>query len=689
MEHMEQIDITIIVPVYRKEENIRRGLDSITRQTLHNIEVLVILNTLDEKTSVICYEYLEKDNRFKIFKSDNKNIVALCNEAILDAKGKYIAFAFPSDWAEPEMYETLFNQAVKHNIDVIYSILYIHKNNKKHINMDWIDGPHLLNAVIKDKWRWANVLIKGPGIRGCILKKDFLNKNNIRFNAESRSLQASLIVFTFFVFDLMTSFFIYRGAYCHCAVEEENPNDDSLKRAVELIDEHAHLLSLIIGNSEDKAIQAEIAKASIDIEYLYRNICVGYAQKKYLLNYAIHKLKRYFPSLKDNVYLERSMKKNLKRLTSHPNISSFFDKDNLHIKILSLLIDLKIGPNVSYLRVFRFPIIFLKFKDNYSTCNICKIPLRRTKTTVRDGHIKKTKYYYLWIRLGKKLETEEEIKKYFMGLRISKQPNIQAQLSSLRKQISIMPLQPDIVYYSGMANIVTQVHSRVFHQFKHSNIGKSIAILGTGPSFNFAPNIVKSKIIACNRSFLLIRDREPDYIFAHDYINAQDYFDEMLKKSCPIFLGHFILGSHNDHKVAPEIIRTRDNIYNYYSGFLFHKSIRTEIEYFPLSTFTSIIDPALHFALFTSPEVIYLIGCDASLEGYANKNHVQYELASTEKIIAGHLKFRIFRDTHYPETRIISVNPVGLRGVYEDVYTKEFLEHHDIGVPNPTIISEI
>lgn len=683
------VDVSIIIPVCGRQENIRRCLDSVIHQTLQSLEVIIILDVQDGETISICNDFCQKDIRLKTLKSGNKNVAALCNEAISDANGRYIGFVFSSDWVEPEMYETLCKQAAKHGTDVIYSFPYTHKDNKKQIDMHWVDGPHLLNAVIKDKWRGANIFIKGPGIRGCILNKDFLNKNNIRFNAELDNLQASVINFSFFIFYLMSSFFVYRGAYCHFEIEDEKPDEAASKKAMKLIDGHVRLLNTINGNAENMAIQAEIAKACIDLENLYRNSCAGYMQKKLFLNSAIQSLGAYLHHLKDNRYLNHSQKKLFKRIVRHPYVFAFFDKQNLHIKAIRFFVDIKLKPNVSYLRILRFPIIFIKANESYSTFNICKIPLRRTKITVYDKNIKKTKYYYFWMPLLKKLETNEEIKRYFLGIRITQKPNIQAQLSYLTQQISQLPSHTDIVYYSGMMNIVTQVHSRVFPQFKHSNVGKTIAILGTGPSFSFAPEILNSKIIACNRSFMLIGDKEPDYIFAHDYINAQDYFDEILKKSCPIFLGHFIVGGHNDHKVAPEIIRTQENIYNYYSGFLFHKSIRTEIEYFPLATFTSIIDPALHFALYSSPEIIYLIGCDASLDGYANKNQVQYELASTEKIRNGHLLLRRFRDTHYPSTRIISVNPLGLRGVYEDVYTEEFLKQQEIEIKNPVIVDKI
>ena len=35
-----------------------------------------------------------------------------------------------------------------------------------------------------------------------------------------------------------------------------------------------------------------------------------------------------------------------------------------------------------------------------------------------------------------------------------------------------------------------------------------------------------------------------------------------------------------------------------------------------------------------------------------------------------------FAEVYYPETEIISVNPIGLKGLFRDVYTESFLTEH-------------
>ena len=143
--------------------------------------------------------------------------------------------------------------------------------------------------------------------------------------------------------------------------------------------------------------------------------------------------------------------------------------------------------------------------------------------------------------------------------------------------------------------------------------------------------------------------------------------------------------------MTPEQFRDIENVYTYYflPGFYSSIFIKSQIESFPLADFSTVVHPALHFALYTNPDCIYLIGCDTSRGGYANKNILQFD-TNIPNMIIGYKKLKDLKEREYPNTRIISVNPVGLKGIFEDVYTKKFLENEpEVNKTNLTIIDEI
>jgi hypothetical protein len=71
----------------------------------------------------------------------------------------------------------------------------------------------------------------------------------------------------------------------------------------------------------------------------------------------------------------------------------------------------------------------------------------------------------------------------------------------------------------------------------------------------------------------------------------------------------------------------------------------------------------MQFILYTHPEQIFLLGCDCSLNGHFYDQKQSLEVGP---VIENWKRLKRFAQTYYPDTRIISVNPIGLKGVFEE-----------------------
>ena len=71
--------ISIIVPVYNTEKFLAQCLDSICRQTLNNLEFLVIDDGSTDRSGAICDEYAARDPRIKVFHTENHGLSAARN----------------------------------------------------------------------------------------------------------------------------------------------------------------------------------------------------------------------------------------------------------------------------------------------------------------------------------------------------------------------------------------------------------------------------------------------------------------------------------------------------------------------------------------------------------------------------------------------------------------------------------
>ena len=101
-----------------------------------------------------------------------------------------------------------------------------------------------------------------------------------------------------------------------------------------------------------------------------------------------------------------------------------------------------------------------------------------------------------------------------------------------------------------------------------------------------------------------------------------------------------------------------------------------DIARMPLHGYSSSVFCALQFAFYTNPKKIYLYGCDTSDAGHA---YGANKKITSDNILLMKKEWNIIKKiapVFYPETEIISVNPVGLKGMFHDVYTKSYLQDH-------------
>ena len=117
--------ISIIVPVYKVEPYLRQCVDSILNQTYRDIEVLLIDDGSPDRCGEICDEYTEKDDRIRVFHTENRGLSAARNLGLHKAKGEYIGFVDSDDWIEPDMYEMLLKRIEETGADVSVCSFYV------------------------------------------------------------------------------------------------------------------------------------------------------------------------------------------------------------------------------------------------------------------------------------------------------------------------------------------------------------------------------------------------------------------------------------------------------------------------------------------------------------------------------------------------------------------------------------
>lgn len=228
------------------------------------------------------------------------------------------------------------------------------------------------------------------------------------------------------------------------------------------------------------------------------------------------------------------------------------------------------------------------------------------------------------------------------------------------------------------ANAISALHQKTFGKYKNINQGKDVVLVGAGPTLKDYQPIKDAIHIGVNRTFQFDKINL-DYLFLLDYLNVKQYIDEAnnyRKDKCVKFYGLFSEHNHAMHIPDSEVFKA--NALRYYisnSNFDLNEQFNYSIETKTLGCFWSVIFQAAQFALYTNPKRIYLAGCDCTYDVHYDNNtplfvNKEAQKQHIQRGIDGWKKLKEFASIYYPETEIISINPVGLKGLFKDIYTQ-------------------
>ncbi|MBO4828511.1 MAG: glycosyltransferase family 2 protein [Fibrobacter sp.] len=117
--------ISIIIPIYKVEQYLRRCLDSIISQTYLNLEIILVDDGSPDYCPQICDEYAAKDKRIKVIHKKNGGLSDARNAGIGLATGEYLFFLDSDDELPLDAIKKMVNQVQQHTkAEVIVGKMY-------------------------------------------------------------------------------------------------------------------------------------------------------------------------------------------------------------------------------------------------------------------------------------------------------------------------------------------------------------------------------------------------------------------------------------------------------------------------------------------------------------------------------------------------------------------------------------
>lgn len=115
---MKNVKVSVIIPVYNAEKYLEKCLDSVTRQTLSEMEIICVDDGSADSSLEILERYAASDPRILIKRQQNLFAGAARNNGMDTAKGKYLVFWDSDDYFEKNALETLYKKCEKEQADI-------------------------------------------------------------------------------------------------------------------------------------------------------------------------------------------------------------------------------------------------------------------------------------------------------------------------------------------------------------------------------------------------------------------------------------------------------------------------------------------------------------------------------------------------------------------------------------------
>ena len=102
--------LTVIIPVYCVEATLDRCVESVLRQDVPDMEVILVDDGSPDRCPQLCDDWKARDSRISVIHKENGGLSDARNAALDVAKGDYITFVDSDDWISPDTYKPLLER---------------------------------------------------------------------------------------------------------------------------------------------------------------------------------------------------------------------------------------------------------------------------------------------------------------------------------------------------------------------------------------------------------------------------------------------------------------------------------------------------------------------------------------------------------------------------------------------------
>ncbi|MCI8735368.1 MAG: glycosyltransferase family 2 protein [Lachnospiraceae bacterium] len=170
MESAKGKKISVIIPVYNKENYICDCVKSVLEQTYADFELLLIDDGSEDNSGEICKKFSGDDKRIRYIRQKHRGVSSARNAGIEKAEGKYLFFLDCDDMIHPQLLEALYKLQEENHTAIAVSGMYPADGKRENKPAEWRKT---------DETKWEGYCLDSAGARSPMV----FTRNDIKLDA--------------------------------------------------------------------------------------------------------------------------------------------------------------------------------------------------------------------------------------------------------------------------------------------------------------------------------------------------------------------------------------------------------------------------------------------------------------------------------------------------------------------------
>ena len=179
---MENVVVSVIVPIYNVRDFIDKGIGQLQNQTYRDFEIILVDDGSTDGSYEECKKWEKEDIRVKVLHQQNKGAGGARNLGVENARGKYIYFYDIDDEVSHRLLEYNVQMMEKLSVDmIVFGYKSIDVTYKAEVTVTFTEHHIENNQQLRDVYVDEFVLKVNGFPWNKFYRKSFLDKHNLRF----------------------------------------------------------------------------------------------------------------------------------------------------------------------------------------------------------------------------------------------------------------------------------------------------------------------------------------------------------------------------------------------------------------------------------------------------------------------------------------------------------------------------